>query len=348
MVKDNIRIVHPMMPLLSKIKQYRQMADEFRSALEKEPEEWGRYQSEFNQEVNGIFRDIMLYEKEKVIKKDLKAVEKLKQLFRGKLEKHFTYGELVTWSQKKPYGYAGDFKMMYDLYIDHPRTNGFGRLFDNYVQMSTIAVAVRNRKEDFKNLVRGYIKKKKKKPIKILSLACGPCQELKELISENSVDLTKVNFTCVDSDPKALKFSAERFEGDERFRFVEKNAIKMSFKKRIEDYFPEKYDFIYSTGLFDYLNERLSTGLIANLKKMLSSDGVLAVSDVQDKYSNSSFHFMELVGKWDLLYRDPDSFRKIFLKSGFKNKQLMFHYEQQGIMQYIVASNNGSKPECGF
>ena len=48
---------------------------------------------------------------------------------------------------------------------------------------------------------------------------------------------------------------------------------------------------------------------------------------------------MEWVGDWNLIYRDDDSFRKIFIESGFKENELDFQYEQQGILQYIIARN---------
>ena len=65
--------------------------------------------------------------------------------------------QIVLWSLRKPFGYAGDFKIIDDLYRNYPTTVGFDRLFDNYTQMSAIAVAVRNRKEDFKRMIINFI-----------------------------------------------------------------------------------------------------------------------------------------------------------------------------------------------
>ena len=85
---------------------------------------------------------------------------------------------------------------------------------------------------------------------------------------------------------------------------------------------------------------RISVRLIRNLKKLLVSGGRLIISDVQSKYSNPSLPFMELVGEWDLIYRDGEEFREIFREAGFRCDQLGFQYEQQGIMQYITAVNS--------
>ena len=121
--------------------------------------------------------------------------------------------------------------------------------------------------------------------------------------------------------------------------FNKENAVRIALKKDIACLIDKKYDFIYSTGLFDYFEEKIAIRLIQNLRKLLKPEGVLAISDVRDKYSNPSIHFMEWVGDWNLVYRDDDSFRRIFVESGFKENELDFKYEQQGILQYIIARN---------
>ena len=79
--------------------------------------------------------------------------------------------------------------------------------------------------------------------------------------------------------------------------FIKRTRVRIAFKKDIDCLIDEKYDFIYSTGLFDYFEEKIAIRLIQNLRKLLKPDGVLAISDVRDKYSNPSIHFMEWVGR---------------------------------------------------
>ena len=61
------------------------------------------------------------------------------------------------------------------------------------------------------------------------------------------------------------------------------------------------------------------------------------ISDVRDKYSNPSLHFMEWVGEWPLVYRNDEDFRKLFIDAGFDEADIEPRYEQQGILQYIKA-----------
>ena len=333
-----LSVILPDSPLLTKIKKYKKRAAEIRNYLAQQPEEWGKFQSEFNQEINGIFRDMMLFEKENMLKGDEGKVYKFKRFFRDKLEKDFSYGEHIRWSQRKPYGYAGDFKMMNEIYENTPTTTGFDRLFDNYMQMSAISVAVRNRKDDFRRLLTRFISERRNRPLRIMDLACGPCRELEELIRFGNIGLDSVVFDCVDNDEHALKFAEQRLCNAPRFNFFKRNAVRLALKNDIEVEFGAKYDFIYSTGLFDYLDKRVSVRLVQNLRKLLVPGGLLVISDVQDQYSNPSLHFMQLVGEWDLIYREPDEFKSIFLESGFREASLKFGYEQQGIMQYIFAT----------
>lgn len=333
-----LSIIHSNSPLLTKIKRYKRRALEIKADLNARPFEWGKYQSEFNQEINGIFRDMMLFEKENVIKGNEERLYKFKRFFREKLEPDFSYGEYIRWSQQKPYGYAGDFKIMHDIYENSPTTSGFDRLFDNYMQMSTISIAVRNRKNDFRRFLAQFITQRQNQQLRIMNLACGPCRELEEVVALDKVDVNGTIFDCVDNDEKALAFASQRLNHSKRFNFSKQNVVKLALKKNIEEVIEDRYTIIYSMGLFDYLDSRVSVRLVRNLRKLLVPGGILAVSDVRDKYSNPSLHFMELVGEWDLLYRDQDEFKRIFLEGGFSTRELSFAYEQQGIMQYIIAT----------
>lgn len=330
--------------LRTKVNHYKKRAREIEDCLLKNPEEWGRFQSEFNWEVDLIFRDIMNFEKENMASGQEDKVYKLKNLFVKKIRKIFERGELTGWILRKPYGYAGDFKIIEDIYENDPTTIGFERLFDNYIQMSAISVAVRNRKDDFKRFIARFIRKKQGQPIRIMDLASGPCREIRELLSEENDLCARATFDCYDNDEHSIEFASDLLEQYPNVHFIKENATRIAFRKDIDALIGKKYDFIYSTGLFDYFEERLATKLIANLRRLLAPGGEMIISDVRDKYSNPSVHFMEWVGEWELVYRDDDNFRNIFMNAGFKKDEIKFQYEQQGILQYIKAANKYYQP----
>lgn len=322
-----------------KVKHYLKRAQDIESYLSKRPNEWGKFQSEFNAELNGIFRNIMDFEKVNLDSGREDKVYKFKQLFVRKFKRLFARGVYCNWSINKPLGYAGDFKIIDDIYQNNPTTIGFDRLFDNYFQMSAISVAVRNRKEDFKRLIAKFIKDERGRQLRIMDLACGPCREIKEIIASDNTLCENVIFDCYDNELKAIEFAKASLGNQTNINFFQINAARIALNKDINSIIDKKYDLIYSTGLFDYLGERISIALAQNLKKLLKADGILAISDVRDKYSNPSVHFMEWAGDWNLIYRDDDEFRRIFVTAGFSENRFKIQYEQQGIMQYIIASN---------
>lgn len=321
----------------ARVDLYKKWAERIEKYLITHPNEWGKFQVEFNSEINSVFKEMMDFEKDCYASNNEKKLYKLRKIFVEKIKAPFERGEYIKWVVAKPYGYAGDFKYIEDIYENNPVTTGFDRLFDNYTMMSAIATAVRNRKNDFKRKIIEYVKSKRKRTMRIMDLACGPCREILEFKIEHGELFKNVIFDCYDSDPHALKFAQNRLRGHKNINFIEENAARIAFRKDVNVLIGERYDIIYSTGLFDYFEERIAQRLVLNLKKILNRGGVLMISDVRDKYSNPSLHFMEWVGEWPLVYRSDEDFRRLFIDAGFKEKNLAFTYEQQGILQYIFA-----------
>jgi SAM-dependent methyltransferase len=250
----------------------------------------------------------------------------------------FIRGDLNARSLTKPYGYAGDFEIIDDIYLNQPKTNGFDRLFDNYFQMSSVCNAVRNRKEDFKRIIIDFINTNYWRKLRILDLASGPCRELLEMGLNPHVKKENIEIDCLDHDPRSL-FYAKRLleETPLKVDFKVQNALKLCTERSVQKILPHKYDLIYSTGLFDYLSDRTTISLIASLYSCLNPGGVLVVSDVRDKGSNPSAYYMEWVGEWELTYKEDGELFDCFVSAGIEKKKLNIQYEQQGIFQYILA-----------
>ena len=172
-----------------------------------------------------------------------------------------------------------------------------------------------------------------------MALGSGPGREILELANESPDLIRNALFDCYDNDENALEFLSAQLSGKARFHPKKENVVKIALKKNISDIFSYKYDFIYSTGLFDYFDDRIIQRLLTNLRLLLNPSGQIAISDVRDKHSNPSVHFMEWVGEWSLVYRHDDSFRELFLRAGFSEKEVRSEYEQQGILQYILAGS---------
>lgn len=323
--------------LPARVKAYKKAMASIHAYLDRHPDEWGRFQSEFNQEINAIFRDLMDFERENLADGEEGRVYKMKRLFINRFRKEFIHGNSIRQSLKKPYGYAGDFQIIDDIYRNDYQTKGVDRLFDNYAQMSTIAIAIRNRKEDFKRQIRLFAASRKRRPVRVMNLACGPCRDVFELFQSGEIKPGDAVFDCYDQDMHALQYAESllsRFSGS--VRFLKENAIRIAFRKDVKTYIPDRYDLIYSMGLFDYLDHPIGVRLVLNLSKMLENGGMIMIANVSEKYHNPSVYFLEWVGDWNLIYRDEKEFMSIFFDAGYKKAQLKLQSEQQGIIQYIL------------
>ncbi|MFA6636607.1 MAG: class I SAM-dependent methyltransferase [Candidatus Omnitrophota bacterium] len=323
----------------TRIRLYQKRAKEIERYLSKHPNEWGKFQNEFNAEVNGIFREIMDYEKSQLSHGNHKKAQSLRDFFIRNFKESFYVGDFCRWSVDKPFGYPGDFKIIYDIYLNSPKTCGFERLFDNYFQMSAIAVAVRNRKGDLKRIITDHISKTNSPSIRIMNLASGSAKEIHELFLEEKLN-ENVSIDCFDHDARALNFSKELLSRITTVKFFKKNALRIAAARDVLDVIPGRYDVIYSAGLFDYLGHTTAVSLCKNLGKILTPGGLLLIANVRDKYSNPSVHFMEWVGDWNLIYRDEEEFLKIFTDAKFKKADVKICYEQQGILQYAMILKN--------
>ena len=147
----------------------------------------------------------------------------------------------------KPHGYAGDFEVIEKTYSEaHSAKEEFSK-WDRFFHASDGAIAVRNRASIFSECVANY------NPKSILSVGCGPALDIRDSLVQSSV----TSVTLVDNDKKALERAKVNLTAictiinDIRpisIDYVQKNALR---------YRPEiQYDLIWSSGLFDYLNDK--------------------------------------------------------------------------------------------
>lgn len=325
--------------LFSKTKYYLNLSKELQEHLSKYPDDWPKFQDIFNSTLEKISLDILQFEKENMTKLETK-VYRFKKIFRERYRQYFLYGEYPKWSYEKPLGYAGDFKIIDDIYQNQPKTAGFDGLWDHYFMQMTAAKATRERKEDLKKIIYDFIKDYKNRNIRIMNLGSGPTREIKELLeADNEKNFSKVIFDCYDFEIKAIDYARYLLDGVNNVNFFQKDAIRIALRKDIKEEIPYNYDFIYSTGLFDYIDTRVAVRLVNNLKKLLKKDGIMVIANFGDKYNNSSAGLMEWVTEWYLIYRTEDEFRKIFIDASFLAEDLRITYQQNKVILYCFVSN---------
>lgn len=326
--------------LFSKVRRYVQLSKQLQEHLNQFPEHWHKYQKEFNCALDTILQEIRDFEINNTSKENLAAI-RLKSRFEKRYRQYFLYGEFIKWSFEKPYGYPGDFKIIDEIYLNQPRTNGFDRLWDNYFQQLLSVHSIRERKEDFKKFILDYVKKYEKNDVFIMNLASGPAREIMEIADSDSSGLMlRVIFDCYDFDKNAIIYAKNLIQGKlVKANFFVKNAIRLALSKNITNEIKQKYDLIYSMGLFDYFDGEISTRLIANLRKLLNENGMLIISTASEKVNNSSAAWMEWVANWHLIYRSRAEFQEIFEDAGFPTSNLRIILQRSKVMQYCLAIN---------
>lgn len=318
--------------LLSKVKKYKKLRDELCLSLSKSPNDWFRFQEIFDFNIDRIAEDILLSEKES------RKVLKLREVFKKRYRQYFLCGEYVCWSFKKPFGYPGDFKIIDSIYLNQPSTSGFDRLWDNKYQKLDASMATRERKEDFKRIIKDVVNGHKRNNVRIMNLGSGPAREIKELLEED-IDrvFSKVIFDCYDFENSAIEYAKKLLNSPNNVNFFKKNVIRLALSKDLPKDIPWKYDLIYSMGLFDYLEEKVAVRLISNLRKLMNKGGVMVVTNYREKYTNASACLMEWIAEWNLIYRTRKEFEDLFFKSGFSPNELKIVSQKSGVMQYCFA-----------
>ncbi|MCJ8499788.1 hypothetical protein [Desulfatitalea alkaliphila] len=234
----------------------------------------------------------------------------------------------------KPNGYAGDAQMMSFIYRNQfEGKTPFGMLLHKHAVSTKACQAVRNRKlfltQEITKLNGG----------KVLSLAAGPAQEIRELLDVYTED--PYHFLALDHDMDTLK-AYDISDREPRFKYALANAFQiisgnymaarprrlmvnfcsprkdfrglrfalsplkyeMSYLKK------ESFDLIYSSGLYDYIktfpldDSKGTVALTRNLFELLRPGGSLVVGNFTFGNPVDLKFVMEYVYHWFLFYRD--------------------------------------------
>jgi extracellular factor (EF) 3-hydroxypalmitic acid methyl ester biosynthesis protein len=328
------------MDFLNVAHQYKAKLNDIQKSLDEAPEKWSVFQADMDAILDNVFSWCAEFERQ--CGKDEEKIYKMKHLFIEKCRDLIRLGRYSRHVIDKPFGYQGDFLIIDEIYKNNPSTVGIERCMDNYFLKADASIATRNRKEDFKKHLAAFVSRQAKRNIKILDLASGPCTDIVEFFDQTPAIPKDLTMICLDHDQHAIDYAKKKIiskDFQRQVQFLQKNAIKLALTKNIKSHMPEQYDLIFSTGLFDYLDEKISTRLIRNLKELLAPQGMLIISNYRDKWSNASRHFMEWGGDWELVYRTEDDFLGLFLAAGFPKKQLSLEYEPLKVMQYCFAQN---------
>ena len=225
--------------------------------------------------------------------------------------------------RNKPYGYAGDFMIIERIYLNQAQTSTGYYHWDRYSLEHVAAKAVRNRKDYFKSIMTDRIQHAAA-PLQLLDVASGPARDLKELFEIIQPQSMKV--TCVEMDSRAIEHATNinALHGGD-INFINKNI----FKFRTE----EKFDIVWSAGLFDYFCDRSFVLLLKKMMDFATDNGEIIIGNFSDE--NPSRIYMEMVGDWILNHRSAEKLVELAVAAGAHPSQIHVGKEPEGINLFL-------------
>lgn len=218
---------------------------------------------------------------------------------------------------EKPLGYPGDFVLMRYVYeLPFEGSDLFAKAMAYSFLQTPAACAVRERKNLIKRQIRRRLADESDadRPLRVLSIAAGPAQEIYELLSESETLPRPLEIVLFDMDRDALAYAYGRLKtlAADRDR-VRLTYLREDAKALLDgaDIFSPlgKFDGIICCGLYDYLSRRTATALTGYLYRNLSEGGEAWIGNMVPE--NSCRWFMEHHQEWTLRYRDRDQLRAL-------------------------------------
>jgi chemotaxis methyl-accepting protein methylase len=157
-------------------------------------------------------------------------------------------------------------------------------------------------------------------------VGCGPSLEVFQASIEKNI--SQKSFHLFDQDKNALNSSSQRLsQKNINFSLYEGNIIKSIFKMD-----KNKFDLIYSTGMFDYFDIPSSKKLIKTLWSKLTSNGCLIVTNAHP--NNPTKLWCEYAADWYLLYKNESQMNS--LSEGLEDlNHTSLDIDSQGVYQYL-------------
>ena len=212
----------------------------------------------------------------------------------------------------KPLGFAGDYEMVNMIARDQYEGSS---LFAKVVNLGfLLQPPVRAHRNRIDYLVQRLFEETARvsgagRAARVFNLACGPAIEIQRFLAEKEIS-ERAGLTLLDFNEEALQHASAklaeikaRFKRNTPVQFVKKSVhqILKETGKSIERSPDHQYDFIYCTGLFDYLSDQVCKRLMTTLYQWLAPGGLLLTTNVD--HSNPLRTGMAHLLDWNLIYR---------------------------------------------
>ncbi|WP_134684754.1 class I SAM-dependent methyltransferase [Brevibacillus migulae] len=243
----------------------------------------------------------------------------------------------------KPRGYAGDAIMMDLLYagdgsvaapLEGKETRAGLNLYQSVLKLST-AQSVRNRKDIIAKKL-DEIAGKTEKP-EVLAVACGHLREAQHSVAFRQGRVGR--YIALDSDPLSIKH-VHLTLGKKGVTTCEGNVLDL-IREGVSF---ASFDFVYSAGLYDYLDDKVAKRLTEKLFRMVKPGGVLLVANFQPDHLCAAY--IEACCDWWLVYRNEPAMKELL--KGIPPEeidQIRIYPDETGSIYFLEVKRNRLKDE---
>jgi extracellular factor (EF) 3-hydroxypalmitic acid methyl ester biosynthesis protein len=222
----------------------------------------------------------------------------------------------------KPLGYAGDYEMVNMIARDGQEGGSlYAKVVNCWFLQQPPAAAHRNRLTYLARCMETEALRLSRlgRKARIFNFACGPAVEVQRFLGDSllseQVELTLTDFNreTLEHVEKAIQDVKGRFHRQTAVQF-QKQTVHQLLKESLKpaaagDGVKRAYDFIYCSGLFDYLSDHSCAQLMDIFYDQVAPGGLLVVTNVDP--SNPLRNGMAYLLDWHLIYRTAQNLRAL-------------------------------------
>lgn len=235
---------------------------------------------------------------------------------------------MTRWSYQKPRGYSGD-AVLIDYIYRHKSCDiadsYVGKELYGHANLASCSEAVRWRSAHVAEQIQ-ILQNDRERKIDVISVASGHLRELAYIQdAQNKID----RFVCIDQDEQSNQEVRNTYA---QYNFLEviDDSISHVLKRKLDG---QEFDFIYSSGLFDYLNDKIASRMIEILYSNLRPGGVMIIPNFLKGITEKAY--METFMKWNLIYRDTEDMIKLCTSLNLSYDQKEIYYDDKKTVVYL-------------
>ena len=269
-------------------------------------------------------------------------VQALKEYSLRQLHEFIMQAPIMARARHKPLGYPGDFEVMRFMYErNFDGTNLFSRALNLAFTHVAASQAVVARKEMLKQELRRAMSLAAGRTdcLRILAIAAGPAQEIYEVLREEKSLPVRLEIVLLDQERLALSYAYSRLRRLIDTRWPGKVTIHFRYdtiRKLLADRSCiadlGEFDFVYASGLFDYLSRSSAVRLTGNLYRHVAPAGSLYIGNMAPQ--NPSRWLMEHHLDWFLIFRTHEQMLD-FATAGAPDSDVGIIEERTGVNPFV-------------